>query len=272
MKFLVLPNRTKENTVEYANDASDFLHTLGADVEIYDKVSEAYECGAMKECDAVIVLGGDGTILRVAQYTSKLDKPILGVNFGKIGYMADSETAEVSDLKRLITGDYSVDERMMIECRANDSDEVYYALNDFVIAHGSVSRMVSLTLSQGEELYTYSCDGIIAATPTGATAYSMAAGGAIIDPKLNCILITPICPHALGARQLVFSPECELKIKNENDSSKLVYLTVDGGENIQILPSKSVIIRRSERKTKLIRFTLDSFATTLSKKMKRRNL
>ncbi len=272
MKFLIIPNPTKENTVKYAREASEFFSSRSCDAVICDKASEAYENGMMQECDAVIVLGGDGTILRAAQYASELDKPMLGVNFGKIGYMADTEMSQVNDLGRLIDGNYTVDERMMLECRANGEDKTYYALNDLVVAHGSVSRMVRLTLSCREELCTYDCDGIIVATPTGSTAYSMAAGGAVIDPELDCILTTPICPHALGARQLVFSPECLLEIKNENDSSKLVYLTVDGGENVQVLPSHSVLIRRSERKTKLIRFTLDSFTTTLSKKMKRRNL
>ncbi len=273
MKFLIIPNKTKESAMKYADEVYAQLTELGAESQIVYSAKEAYHSGLMQTCDAVIVLGGDGSILRTAKYASALGIPILGVNFGKIGYMADTDTNYTHELGRLLTGDYTVEERMMLQCSISGTDEIYYALNDFVIAHGTVSRVVSLSLScDGEELYTYDCDGIIAATPTGSSAYSMSAGGAIIDPSLNCLLITPICPHYLGAKQLVFSPNCTLTVKNESSEDKLVYLTVDGDKNIQLPCGASVVMKRAERKTKLIRFTPDSFAANLSKKMKRRNL
>ncbi len=272
MKFLIIPNRTKENAVTYADEVCKRLEELGADAHIEYSAKEAYASGLMGTCDAVIVLGGDGSILRTAKYASALDIPILGVNFGKIGYMADTDENFTDELKRLLTGDYTVEERMMLQCTLSGTGEEYYALNDFVVAHGTVSRVVSLSLlCNGEVLYTYHCDGIIDATPKGSSAFYMSEGGAIIDPGLNCILVTPICPHSLGAKQLVFSPDCILTVKNESDEGKLVYLTVDGDKNIQLPLGGSVIIKRAERKTKLIRFTPDSFASNLYKKMKWRN-
>ncbi len=272
MRFLIIPNRTKENAMIYADCVYERLTKMGGQTSVCCSPKEAYNTGLMEECDAVIVLGGDGSILRTSRYASSLGKPILGVNFGNIGYMADADTNYTDELSRLFTGDYTVEERMMLCCTIGGTDEEYYALNDFIIAHGNVSRVVSLSLScNDEKLYKYACDGIVAATPTGSTAYSMSAGGAIVDPALDCILITPICPHSLGAKQLVFSPNSVLTVKNESAEDNPVYLTVDGDKNIQIPFGGSVIMRRAERKTKLIRFTADSFASNLSKKMKRRN-
>ncbi len=273
MKILIIPNKTKENAISYADKVAKRLSELNVETHVEFSAKEAYYSGIMQSCNVIIVLGGDGSILRTAKYASELGIPILGINFGKIGYMADGDFGIIDELNRLLTGEYTVEERMMLKCRVSGIDEDHYALNDFVIAHGTVSRVVSLSLScDGEALYTYDCDGIIAATPTGSSAYSMSAGGAIIDPALDCLLITPICPHSLGARQLVFSPDSVLTVINESDRSKLVYLTVDGDKNIQLQCGQTVTIRRAERKTKIIRFNCDSFACNLSKKMKRRNL
>ncbi len=273
MKILIIPNRTKENAIRYADRVLEKLSELGVEADISLSAKISYYSGDMQSCDAVIVLGGDGSILRTAKYAAELGIPILGVNFGKIGYMADSDDGVLDELCRLPLNDYTVEERMMLKCRISGSDTEHYALNDLVIAYGSVSRVVSLSLScDGEALYTYDCDGIIAATPTGSSAYSMSAGGAIVDPDLDCLLVTPICPHSLGAKQLIFSPGSVLEIKNESDEEKPVYLTVDGDKNIRLESGQTVKIERAERKTKLIRFNRDSFACNLSKKMKRRDL
>ena len=168
--------------------------------------------------DAVIVLGGDGSILDAARRAAPLGKPLLGINMGHLGYMTELEMSEISLLSRLVEGNYRIDERSMLSVSVLSERGVRnesFALNDAVISNGSISRVVDLELYEGGELVSsYRSDGIIVATPTGSTAYSMSAGGPIADPKLACLCVTPVCPHSLSARSLLFRDDAVIDIKN----------------------------------------------------------
>jgi NAD+ kinase len=170
------------------------------------------------EADILIVLGGDGSILEAARRATHRGTPILGINLGRLGYMAELELGELDLLKNLFTGEYEIEKRAMlrIELRSgSDLRSFCYALNDAVISNGSVSRIIDLELSEGGvPVTTYRADGLIIASPTGSTAYSMSAGGAIVDPRVPCICVTPICPHSFIARPLIFSDQSVLEIRN----------------------------------------------------------
>lgn len=223
-------------------------------------------------CDAVVVLGGDGSLLDAARRAALLDKPILGINMGHLGYMTELEMSELSLLKKLFDGEYEIDRRAMLSIKVCRQDGVVkaesFALNDAVISNGSVSRIVDLELSEGgEPISSYRADGLIVATPTGSTAYSLSAGGPITDPHLSCICVTPVCPHTLSARPLLFRDDAVLEVKNTCQREKMLFLTVDGRINFEIYRGDVVRITKSAMETRLIRLQHGGFYTKLQKKM-----
>ena len=184
------------------------------------------------EADILIVLGGDGTILEAARRAAPKGTPILGVNLGRVGYMAELELDDLDLLHKLFTGEYEIEKRSMLRVELRSGGELKsfcYALNDAVISNGSVARIVELELSEGGVPVTsYRSDGLIVATPTGSTAYSMSAGGAIVDPRVSCICVTPVCPFSFASRPLIFSDQAVLEVRNICAREKMLYLTVDG--------------------------------------------
>ncbi len=222
--------------------------------------------------DAILVFGGDGTILESARRAAPSSTPVLGLNLGRLGYMAELEMSEIDELKRLLTGDYKLECRSMINIELLNADKEVrkneYALNDAVLSNGSISRVVDLELYEaGVKIASYRSDGMIVATPTGSTAYSLAAGGAIVDPKLNCLCVTPICPHSLYARPLIFPDSASLEIKNVCQREKTLFLTVDGRVNYELTIGETVRITRSPLQTSFIRLKDSSFYERLRQKM-----
>lgn len=224
-----------------------------------------------KEADILIVLGGDGTILEAARRAANRGTPILGINLGHLGYMAELEPAELDQLGRLVTGEYELEERSMLRVEIFSGNELRsfcYALNDAVISNGSVSRIIDLELSEGGVPVThYRADGLIIATPTGSTAYSMSAGGALVDPRVPCFCVTPICPHSFIARPMIFSDSAVLEIRNVCVREKMLYLTVDGKMSFELYRNQSVRVTKSNMTTKLIRLKSCGFYHKLREKM-----
>lgn len=224
------------------------------------------------EADIVIVLGGDGTILETARRASPHGKPVLGINLGRLGYMAELEMNELGFLHNLFIGEYTIDRRAMLRVELFSDGELKsfcYALNEAVISNGSVSRIIDLELSEnGSTVMNYRADGLIVATPTGSTAYSMSAGGSIVDPTVPCMCVTPICPHSFAARPLIFSDQSTLEVKNVCVREKMLYLTVDGKMNFEFYRNQTVRITKATMATELIRFKKASFYKKLCKKMK----
>jgi NAD+ kinase len=260
----------------------DFLRcikSLGCDV-----ISSKDECGLFTdvidasssdkeygEADLVIVFGGDGTILEAARRAAQRGTPILGINLGRLGYMAELELSELELLDKLFTGEYELEKRSMLRVELFSGSELRsfcYALNDAVISNGSVSRMIDLELSEGGvPVTTYRADGLIVATPTGSTAYSMSAGGAIVDPRVECFCVTPICPHSFAARPMIFSDSSVLEVRNICAREKMLYLTVDGRMNFELYRNQTVRITKSNLQTSLIRLKKCGFYRKLRQKM-----
>lgn len=227
---------------------------------------------AYREVDAVLVLGGDGTILESARRCAPFGTPVLGLNLGRLGYMAELELGEIDQLQKIVSGDYTLEERSMINIEILNADgqlrKSEYALNDAVLSNGSISRVVDLELYEsGVQIASYRSDGMIVATPTGSTAYSLSAGGAIVDPRLNCLCVTPICPHSLYARPMIFPDGASIEIKNVCQREKTLFLTVDGRVNYDLTLGETVRVTRSPLKTHFIRLGKLSFYERLAQKM-----
>ena len=224
------------------------------------------------EADIIIVLGGDGTILEAARRSAQRETPILGINLGRLGYMAELEMHELDQLSRLFKGDYRIETRSMLRVElytaGGELRSFCYALNDAVISNGSVSRMIDLELSEGENhVATYRADGLIIATPTGSTAYSMSAGGTVVDPRVPCFCVTPICPHSFVARPLIFSDDTLLSVRNVCVREKMLFLTVDGRINFDLYRNQTVRVTKSSMQTRLIRLKNCGFYRKLKQKM-----
>ncbi len=224
------------------------------------------------EADILIVLGGDGTILEAARRAAQKGTPILGINLGRLGYTAELEMGDLELLSCLFTGAYSIEKRSMLRVEllaaGGELRSFCYALNDAVISNGSVSRIVDVELSEGgDRVATYRADGLIIATPTGSTAYSMSAGGAIVDPRVSCVCVTPICPHSFGARPLIFPDSSTLEVRNICAREKMLYLTVDGRMNFELYRNQVVRVSKSSMQTNLIRLKSCGFYKKLRQKM-----
>ncbi|HET9982006.1 MAG TPA: NAD(+)/NADH kinase [Longimicrobiales bacterium] len=226
------------------------------------------------EMDLLLTLGGDGTLLRGARLVAPFHTPVLGVNLGYLGFLTSISPAELEgSLERVLTGQYWLDVRMTLEARVEgagrDAGAPYVALNDAVLHKGGFARAIRLAVRvgpDGEEVGAYSADGIILATPTGSTAYSLSAGGAIIEPSVPCILATPISPHTLAVRPVVFPADVIITVDVLSPSEELI-LTIDGQEGEALRPGDRLVARRGEPTVPLVRFPGQSFFATLRRKL-----
>lgn len=222
-----------------------------------------------RNCDLLLVFGGDGTMLRVAREVAGLPVLILGINAGNLGFLTAVPSDRLADaLKKISHGAFTVDERALIEAQleCGSSRTIQSALNDFVIGRGLTSRLIELEVSVNDELLTrYRCDGLIASSPTGSTAYSLAAGGAIVSPDAEVLILTPICPHTLSIRPLVVNLNAVLKVKLV--SSRLIAtFAADGQQQTELSEGDIVTIRRSSRTVRLLRLEGTNFFGTLREK------
>jgi len=229
----------------------------------------------MADCDIVIAVGGDGTIIHCARHAAAAEKPILGINIGRLGFVAGLETDELDELKNLTDGNYIIEDRMMLEVRLenNGIQETHYALNDAVLARGALSRILDLKVNFNDKnVCDYRADGLIIATPTGSTAYSLSAGGPVIDPSISCILLSPICPHSLLTRSVVFGPDARLSVLASSSYDSEMFLTIDGDTSIQITDKQKIEFCRSKQTVRIIKLKDNNFYEVVNEKLaERRN-
>jgi NAD+ kinase len=222
--------------------------------------------------DAVICFGGDGTILHMAKAATRNGIPILGVNIGTMGFMAELESSELEQLKRLASGDYTIDSRMMLDVTVHrDRDIIFHdiCLNDAVVTKGGIARIVHLSV-KCDDVQAMECggDGLIIATPTGSTAYSLSAGGPIVEPEASSILITPICAHDMGSRCIVASDKRVIKVGLTHNARRNAYLSVDGGKALKLNMGDIVTVKKSNFQTQLVRLKDRSFYDVVNLKFK----
>jgi NAD+ kinase len=220
----------------------------------------------------VICFGGDGTILHMAKAATKHGLPILGVNIGTMGFMAELESNEMDQLKKIASGEYRIDRRMMLDVIVRRDREVLYrdiCLNDVAITKGAVARIVHLSVRcDGVQAMECGGDGVIVATPTGSTAYSLSAGGPIVEPEAHNILITPICAHDVVSRCMVASEKRVITVGLTKNARRNAFLSVDGGKALRLNLGDVATIRKSELETKLIRLKDRSFYDVVNVKFK----
>lgn len=221
--------------------------------------------------DMLVCFGGDGTILHAAKDATSHGVPILGVNLGNIGFMAELEESELNLVGCILSGKFTVEERMMLQVRAYRGKQLIYdqiALNDAVISKGSIARVAELeVVADGTAISCLSGDGVVISTPTGSTAYSMSAGGPIVEPTSDALIVTPVCAHQLSARPLVMSAERTIVVQMPKRSRKSVYLSADGGKAIRLSGTDRVEICRADCRTQLVRLTGKNFYQLLNQKL-----
>lgn len=278
-KIAVIPNSSKDTGLVNTRRLIDFLNgkalvymdeayrDLGLNVQ-YAGVEEIYDVA-----DFAVVLGGDGTILRRAAMCAENRVPMLGINLGTIGFMTEIETGDMEKaLVRLLSGDFQTEKRMMIKAeirREGETRHSFYALNDVVVSKSADETLVCLELSANDELVNrYIADGLIIATPTGSTGYSISAGGPVVDPRMRLLVATPVCAHMLSARSAVLSSDKTMKIKiNSGRGGGEAVVTADGGAQGFIKDADEVIITEAECVFELIKIGNQSFYDTLISKL-----
>lgn len=287
MTVVLCPNPYRDRGLKAALSAQKVLRQAGVEtlmclpftldenskVELPRDITFSNIKRAMPRADALICFGGDGTILHAAKDAVMFDVPILGVNLGSVGFMAELESSELNQLNKLVQGRYVIEERMMLEVSViRGGKRIHHdiALNDAVVTKGAVARVVDLSVYGDKVLISdFAGDGVILSTPTGSTAYAMSAGGPIVEPTAQNIIFTPICAHALHAKSFVLGAERLVSVRLGRDSRKSAYLSIDGGRAFKLSPCDQVEVTRSPRPTKLIKLTGRSFYEILSRKLGR---
>ena len=287
MKNVILtPNPYRDRNFQTVRSAMQILKDAGLRVSLclpFD-VDRSYELPKdlrfsrldreLNSADAVICFGGDGTILHTAKAATKRGIPILGVNIGTMGFLAELESADLSQLPKLATGDYRLDPRMMLDVTVQrDRDIIFHdiCLNDVVVTKGAVARIVYLSVEcDGVQALTCGGDGVIISTPSGSTAYNLSAGGPIVEPDARNMIITPICAHDICSRCVVTSDRRVITVRMIQNARRNAFLSVDGGKALRLNMGDVVTIRKSKYETKLLKLNDRSFYDVVNAKFQRK--
>ena len=286
MKNLILtPNPYRDKNFHTLRSAMQILKDAGFQIKVclpfevehgYDLPKVIHFSRLDRElgnADLVICFGGDGTILHMAKAATKRGLPLLGVNIGTMGFMAELESTELEKLRLLATGKYRIDNRMMLDVIVQRDREIIFhdiCLNDAVITKGAVARIVHLAVKcDGVQAMECGGDGVIISTPTGSTAYSLSAGGPIVEPEADSMIITPICSHDVASRCIVASGKRVISVGMTNNSRRNAYLSVDGGKTLRLNMGDVVTIKKSKLETKLVRLNDRSFYDVVNMKFRK---
>lgn len=281
-KVILCPNPYRDAQLRIAKEAKRVLDEVGCpnvvclpfrnqeSPEGYGLTIEPLQ-QELRGADLIIAFGGDGTILHLSKTAAHRDIPVLGVNLGSLGFMAELESKDLSRLRDLCDRKYEVESHMMLDVSVQRDGRVIYsnlALNEALIARGNISRVIRLQIfTEQGKLVDVAGDGVIVASPTGSTAYSLSAGGPVVEPTARNFIVSPICAHSVHANAYVLSPERVITVQTEKNSYKPVLLSVDGGRAFSLRSGDSIEVRRSKFDTKLVRLSKRSFCEILQKKM-----
>ncbi len=280
MKFFIIPNMTRENAHSVTNSLIKELLALDCDVYMDESLQECfskYETVCFGEqkilldrCDIVVSVGGDGSFINAAKVATDNNKPVLCVNAGKLAYLACLESDELELLSKVVKGEYITEKRMMLSVSIIDkTDRIIYhsnCINDAVVSRSGVIRIMKLSVScNGAPLINYMADGAIVSTPTGSTAYSLSAGGPVIDPCVESILLTPVCAHSVFSRSVVLGGNSELELIHDNSGEAI--LSCDGQSAVIIPEGAVVTVKKSEKCASFVKIKNDTFIDVLNKKI-----
>ena len=286
MKTVILtPNPYRDKNFQTVRNAVQILKNAGIQSKLCLPFEVDRSCELPKDlrfsrldrelpnAEMVICFGGDGTILHMAKAATRRGIPILGVNIGTMGFMAELESTELDKLANLAKGDYTLDSRMMLDVTVQrDRDILFHdvCLNDVVVTKGTIARIVHLQVKcDGALALESGGDGIIVSTPTGSTAYNFSAGGPIVEPEARNIIITPICPHEMDSRCIIASDKRTITVEMVRNARRNAYLSVDGGKAFRLNMGDVAVIKRAQMETKLVRLKERSFYDVVSAKFKK---
>jgi NAD+ kinase len=276
MRIGVIGHKGYEELPEMLRMLYQEAPALGVDLRFEAPLHEIAKVGerldSFSDIDALITLGGDGTLLRGARLLAGRPVPILGVNLGRLGFLTTCGSEDAADaLKHLATGQYVAEARMSLTALAVGNDGAtrnqWLALNDFVLHKGGFARVVRLSVSiNGESIGVYAADGVIISTPTGSTAYSLSAGGPVVEPTVESIILTPVSAHMLAVRPLVIAPDAEIVVETYENTEQLI-VTVDGQVGTNLQNGEKLIVRRAPTPVHIVRFPETSFFERLRVKL-----
>ncbi|HIX63231.1 MAG TPA: NAD(+)/NADH kinase [Candidatus Mediterraneibacter colneyensis] len=272
--FYIIPNKLKDKDYTITNEIRDYIESKGKVCYVSEKDREGHIIPGTVPEDAQcgLVLGGDGTLIRAVRDLGDISLPLLGINLGTLGYLTDVELKDYKEaLDRLFDGEPEVEERMMLEGHFRDG-KTDIAINDVVLAREGKVRIVSFHIYvNGTLLNTYHADGVILSTPTGSTGYNLSAGGPVVEPTAQMIVITPICSHALNTSSVVLSADDTIEVEiceGRYGRQEQVSLCFDGAEQTTLVTGERVVIKKSQKAARLVKLSSESFMKTMRKKMK----
>ncbi len=266
-RFYVITNKGKDKSLEVTYRIKNYIESKGGTCVLSEEES------VPTDTDCVLAIGGDGTLIRAAREICPQNVPILGINMGTLGYLAEAEVCDIETVldTLLLEREIHIEERMMLKGTLNGRQEDL-ALNDIVLSRLGPLRVVRFNIYvNGELLNSYQADGAIISTPTGSTAYNLSAGGPILEPTASMIVFTPICSHALNTSSIVLSADDEIVIeigKGRDGSDEAVGISYDGESHIEVKTGDRIVIRKAKETTKLLKLSKVSFLEILRKKMK----
>ena len=274
MIISVIPNIDKPGCAETLEKIGVFFKENGIKAYVPENIccsnfTSVSEEELFKNGDVIVTIGGDGTIMRFSKKAAEYKKPIVGINAGRVGYLANIEQGEYKLLSKIFSGNYKTEKRMLLDVKIyeeNGNELSYKALNDAVITSGFISRIIDVYADIEGDSVHYRADGIIISTPTGSTAYSLSAGGPIVDPNAECYCITPICSHSLSAKPIILGADKKLNINAFSKKKTDIYLSVDGRKVCSIKPKTKIVVTKSSETVELIRLNDRNFYKTLSMK------
>lgn len=282
-KFYIITNSIKDPQLETTLFVKEYLESRGKNCMIQEndrkgsKSSYKYTDASLipRDVDCVLVMGGDGTLLQASRDLLEMEVPLLGINMGTLGYLAEVDQANIKPaLDKLLAGDYKIVSRMMLEGEAYHQGKMILkdsALNDIVIGRNGRLRVIDFSIYvNGEFLNSYSADGIVIATPTGSTGYSLSVGGPIVSPEASLILLSPIAAHTLNSRSIILPDDAEITIEilpRHSGMDEGAEANFDGDTSIRLACGDRVVIRKAVKRTKLIKINEISFLEVLRKKM-----
>ena len=276
-RIMVLPNPKKDTEFLTTKKTVKSLLELGFTVNMDKAYSELLISGVnfisapLQSSDLVIVIGGDGSVIDASVDAVRADVPLLGINLGRVGYLTEVEPDDISVLSGILSGEYRIVERMLLSAVKYTVDGEPISASRLAVNDVSISRDghsiadLALENSQGD-LISYRADGVIVATPIGSTAYSLSAGGPVVSHNIDSIIVTPVCPHTLFNRSIIFEPDEYIKITNKSDAE--VSASVDGRGFISLSRGESVVVRRSDKRLKMLTFTENNMLSALFEKIR----
>lgn len=278
-KIVIIPNANKKGVYDASKQVSEIFSKNGTKAYIDERYAKEYEelFSTYKEfpsdADLIIVIGGDGSVIDASVLAVEYDIPILGINLGNLGYLAEIEPESIAVLDKLFSGEYTIEEKMLLTSEKISLDKTRtkasrLAVNDVIISHESYLGVAEFMLiTHDNENVKYRADGIIFSTPAGSTAYSLSAGGPVVDHGINSILVTPICPHSFFNRSIIFNENSHLLIKNTGKSS--LKISIDGRLFDVLEIGEECLVSKSDKKLKMLAFNENNMFSTLFSKMKK---